>query len=97
MYAPYTLLHKDIHLFHRYCQKNYDADKEESSDVYLSLIRMYLHPPDLREYGVPRPEQNVDAALRVIACHHHHVNTAEVGAILKPYPRPYFQFLSVVC
>ncbi len=64
-----------------YCRKNYDADKEESSDVYLSLIRMYLHPPDLKEYGVPRPEPNVNAALRVIACHHHHVNTAEVGGV----------------
>lgn len=68
-----------------YCQKNYDADKEESNDVYLSLIRMYLHPPDLREYGVPRPEPNVDAALRVIACHHHHVNTAEVGGVMSKY------------
>ena len=64
-----------------YCRKNYDADKEESSDVYLSLIRMYLHPPDLREYGVPRPEPNVEAALRVIACHHYHVNTAEVSQV----------------
>ena len=73
-----------MHVY-RYCQKSYDPDKEESSEVYLSLIRMYLHPPDLREYGVPRPDPNVDAALRVLACHHHHVNTAEVGAMDKGF------------
>ena len=64
---------------YRYCRKNYDPEKEESHEVYLSLVRMYLHPPDLREYGVPMPEPNVDNALRVLACHHHHVDTAEVS------------------
>ena len=47
--------------------------------MYLSLIRMYLRPPDLREYGVPVPEPNVEAALKVLATHHHQVDTAEVS------------------
>ena len=40
---------------------------------------MYLRPPDLKEYGVPKPEANVDAALKVLASHHHQVDTAEVS------------------
>ena len=71
----------------RYCRKNYDPDKEESHEVYLSLIRMYLHPPDLKEYGVPAPKPNVHAALHVLAMHHHRVNTAEVSRRL---PLAYF-------
>ena len=66
----------------RYCRNNYDPDKEESHEVYLSLIRMFLRPPDLREYGVPVPEPNVEAALKVLAAHHHHVDTAEVRLVI---------------
>lgn len=51
--------------------------------MYLSLIRMYLRPPDLREYGVPVPEPNVEAALKVLATHHHQVNTAEVSKLIS--------------
>ena len=63
---------------------NYDPDREDSRDVYLCLINMYLSPPKLEEYGISvdkseRPVRNVKAALDVLTSHHHLMDTTKVG------------------
>lgn len=72
-----------MHIRFSYCLKNYDPDKEDSKDVYLCLIKMYLSPPNLTDYGIKvpegsQPEPNVDDALRVLMSHHHVIDTAKV-------------------
>ena len=67
----------------RYCRKNFDPEREESREVYLSLIKMYLSPPNLSDYGIrlpdgTQPEANVEDALRVLAAHHGLIDTAKV-------------------
>ncbi len=71
----------------RYCRVNYDQDREESRDVYLCLINMYLSPPRLEEYGISvakseRPVRNVKAALDVFTAHHHLMDTTKVHMCL---------------
>lgn len=64
---------------------NYDPDQEKSKDVYLCLIKMYLSPPDLADYGIrlldntTKPETNVRAALSVLTKHHHLIDTTRVS------------------
>ena len=54
-----------------------------SAQVYLSLIKMYLSPPDLVSYGIrlpegSLPEANVEDALKVLTAHHHLVDSTKV-------------------
>ena len=54
-----------------------------TSQVYLCLIKMYLSPPNLAEYGIrlpdgSQPEANVNDALRVLTAHHDLIDTAKV-------------------
>ena len=51
--------------------------------VYLSLIKMYLSPPNMDDYGISlpggvKPEPNVNAALRVLTMHHDLIDTVKV-------------------
>ena len=69
---------------HRYCRANYDPEQEKSKDVYLCLIKMYLSPPNLADYGIRlpdglQPEANVRDALSMLTRHHHLMDTAKVG------------------
>ena len=68
---------------HSYCRRNYDPEREESREVYLCLIKMYLSPPNLADYGIrlpdgSQPEANVEDALKVLASHHGLIDTAKV-------------------
>ena len=74
---------------------NYDPDQEKSKDVYLCLIKMYLSPPNLEDYGIrlpdaTQPEANVRDALSMLTRHHHLMDTAKVcnreGGSLVPRP-----------
>ena len=55
--------------------------------VYLSLIKMYLSPPNMDDYGISlpggvKPEPNVNAALRVLTTHHDLIDTVKVINLL---------------
>lgn len=83
----YAHVLKEPEMAEEYCRKNYDPEREESREVYLSLIKMYLCPPDLREYGIrlpegSQPEANVEDALRVLTAHHNLIDTAKVMDLL---------------
>ena len=54
--------------------------------VYLSLLKMYMSPPDLeKEYGIclpngsPRPTPNLKLAIQVLTTHHCKIDTIKVG------------------
>ena len=70
----------------RYCRANYDPEQERSKDVYLCLIKMYLSPPNLGDYGIQlpgdatQPEANVKDSLSVLTRHHHLIDTTKVRA-----------------
>lgn len=51
--------------------------------VYLSLLRMYLSPPDAHCLGpikmeLSEPQANLQAALQVLELHHSKLNTTKV-------------------
>ena len=51
--------------------------------VYLSLLRMYLSPPDVHCLGpikmeLAEPQANLQAALQVLELHHSKLNTTKV-------------------
>lgn len=53
--------------------------------VYLSLLRMYLSPPDAHCLGpikmeLSEPQANLQAALQVLELHHSKLNTTKVKA-----------------
>ncbi|GCC39194.1 hypothetical protein chiPu_0023276, partial [Chiloscyllium punctatum] len=70
-----------------YCHKHYDWNKEGDKDVYLSLLRMYLSPPDIHCVGPIRmeilePQANLQAALQVLELHHSKLDTTKVLSVL---------------
>ncbi|XP_074662539.1 vam6/Vps39-like protein isoform X2 [Tubulanus polymorphus] len=87
--AIYVLILKDIKMAEEYCKKAYSKTKEGNKDVYLSLLRMYLAPPDTTSLGLKRlstpnsnAEINVNAALSLLQEHAAHMNTAKALELL---------------
>lgn len=55
-----------------------------SLQVYLSLLRMYLSPPDAHCLGpikmeLSEPQANLQAALQVLELHHSKLDTTKVS------------------
>lgn len=55
-----------------------------SLQVYLSLLRMYLSPPDVHCLGpikmeLLEPQANLQAALQVLELHHSKLDTTKVS------------------
>ncbi|KAM3919217.1 vam6/Vps39-like protein isoform 4-T4 [Leptodactylus fuscus] len=83
----YVHILKDTNMAEQYCHKHYDSDKDGNKDVYLSLIRMYLSPPDVHCLGpikikLEEPKPNIDAALVVLSQHHAKLNTTKAIDLL---------------
>lgn len=76
------LVHQTVLLICGICYSRHDLSPL-TSQVYLCLIKMYLSPPNLAEYGIrlpdgSQPEANVNDALRVLTLHHDLIDTAKV-------------------
>ncbi|KAM8921627.1 vam6/Vps39-like protein [Pelodytes ibericus] len=83
----YVHILKDTNMAEQYCHKHYDAKKDGSKDVYLSLIRMYLCPPDVHCLGpikikLEEPTANIKAALTVLEQHHGKLDTTKAINLL---------------
>ncbi|XP_075700713.1 vam6/Vps39-like protein isoform X2 [Rhinoderma darwinii] len=83
----YVHILKDTSMAEQYCHKYYDYAKDGNKDVYLSLIRMYLSPPDVHCLGpikikLEEPKPNISAALAVLEQHHAKLNTTKVIDLL---------------
>ncbi|KAM4013849.1 vam6/Vps39-like protein [Anomaloglossus baeobatrachus] len=83
----YVHILKDTNMAEQYCHKHYDYAKDGNKDVYLSLIRMYLSPPDGHCLGPIKMKQvlalpNISAALAVLEQHHAKLNTTKAIDLL---------------
>jgi len=58
-----------------YCEKNYGESTQDSQDVYLSLLRVYLKPPD----GIP---PMLNQALNLMTKHFSRINPAKALELL---------------
>ncbi|XP_071963059.1 vam6/Vps39-like protein [Antedon mediterranea] len=86
--AIYAHVLKDTQMAEEYCSRNYHKDIEGSKDVYLSLLCMYLSPPEASSLGVMEnvasPQPNIDAALTVLEMHYQQIDTAKALELLPP-------------
>ncbi|KAA0711496.1 Vam6/Vps39-like protein [Triplophysa tibetana] len=83
----YVHVLKDTHMAEEYCHSHYDPDIIGHKDVYLSLLRMYLSPPDVHFLGpikmeLCEPQANLQAALTVLQLHHSKLNTTKAINLL---------------
>uniref|UniRef100_A0A8C6L4Q0 VPS39 subunit of HOPS complex n=1 Tax=Nothobranchius furzeri TaxID=105023 RepID=A0A8C6L4Q0_NOTFU len=83
----YVHVLKDTHMAEEYCHRHYNSSVEGSKDVYLSLLRMYLSPPDAHCLGpikmeLSEPQANLQAALQVLELHHSKLNTTKAINLL---------------
>uniref|UniRef100_A0AAY4AFE2 CNH domain-containing protein n=1 Tax=Denticeps clupeoides TaxID=299321 RepID=A0AAY4AFE2_9TELE len=83
----YVHILKDTSMAEEYCHKHYDSMTDGHKDVYLSLLRMYLSPPDAHCLGpikmeLSEPQANLQAALHVLELHHSKLNTTKAINLL---------------
>lgn len=83
----YVHILKDTHMAEEYCRWHYSSSVEGNKDVYLSLLRMYLSPPDVHCLGpvkmdMSEPQANLQAALQVLELHHSKLNTTKAINLL---------------
>lgn len=83
----YVHILKDTRMAEEYCRRHYNSSVEGNKDVYLSLLRMYLSPPDVHCLGpikmeVCEPQANLQAALQVLEIHHSKLNTTKAINLL---------------
>uniref|UniRef100_A0A669D893 VPS39 subunit of HOPS complex n=1 Tax=Oreochromis niloticus TaxID=8128 RepID=A0A669D893_ORENI len=83
----YVHILKDTHMAEEYCHGHYNSSVEGNKDVYLSLLRMYLSPPDVHCLGpikmeLSEPQANLQAALQVLELHHSKLNTTKAINLL---------------
>uniref|UniRef100_A0A673FKH1 Vam6/Vps39-like protein n=1 Tax=Sinocyclocheilus rhinocerous TaxID=307959 RepID=A0A673FKH1_9TELE len=77
----YVHILKDTHM----AEDHYHTDTVRA--VYLSLLRMYLSPPDVHFLGpikmeLCEPQANLQAALKVLQLHHSKLNTTKAINLL---------------
>ncbi|XP_022091314.1 vam6/Vps39-like protein [Acanthaster planci] len=84
--AIYAHVLKDTRRAEEYCRRNYARDPQTNKDVYLSLFKTYIKPPDassLRIMASIEPSKpNIKAALEVLQFHHDKVDTARALEML---------------
>ncbi|KAM9787052.1 vam6/Vps39-like protein isoform X2 [Syngnathus typhle] len=83
----YVHILKDTRMAEEYCHSHYSSAVEADKDVYLSLLRMYLSPPDAHCLGpikmeLSEPQANLQAALEVLELHHSKLNTTKAIDLL---------------
>lgn len=83
----YVHILKDTRMAEEYCHGHYDPAANGNKDVYLSLLRMYLSPPDVHFLGpikmeLCEPQANLQAALNVLQLHHSKLNTTKAINLL---------------
>nr|XP_046269052.1 vam6/Vps39-like protein isoform X2 [Scatophagus argus] len=83
----YVHILKDTRMAEEYCHRHYNSSVEGNKDVYLSLLQMYLSPPDVHSLGpikmeLSEPQANLQAALHVLELHHSKLNTTKAINLL---------------
>ncbi|KAF1374476.1 hypothetical protein PFLUV_G00229490 [Perca fluviatilis] len=83
----YVHILRDTRMAEEYCHGHYNSLVEGNKDVYLSLLRMYLSPPDVHclrpiKMELSEPQANLQAALHVLELHHSKLNTTKAINLL---------------
>lgn len=85
--AIYTCVLQDRSKAENYCRNTYNPKLENSRDVYLSLLRLYVSPPDAATMCglVPSPpdwQPNVNAALTLLQEHPNEIDSMKALSIM---------------
>lgn len=82
--AIYIYVLKDIKMAEQYCRRQYEKNKDENRNVYLSLVKMYLKPQDLPSLGLSHSafsdcdmEPKVEEALAVLNEHNQKIDVIQ--------------------
>ncbi|XP_068607816.1 vam6/Vps39-like protein [Brachionichthys hirsutus] len=83
----YVHILKDTSMAEKYCHRHYNSLVHGNKDVYLSLLRMYLSPPDAHCLGpikmeLTEPQANLQVALHVLEVHHSKLDTTKAINLL---------------
>lgn len=87
-----------VHILHdtpaaeRYCQEYFERNREENKDVYLDLLKMYLHPPSSSALGISAgqgftPKPSMEAALRLMKEHAPKIDSTKALELLPATTR----------
>lgn len=87
-----------VHILHdtpaaeRYCQGYFERNREENKDVYLDLLKMYLHPPSSSALGISAgqgftPKPSMEAALRLMKEHAPKIDSTKALELLPATTR----------
>jgi len=88
--AIYVHKLENIEMAEEYCRKNYNESSEDGKDIYLSLLKVYLHPP----VGA---SPKIDPAYKLLNSHYNkHINTTKALDLLPADARitqlcPFFE------
>lgn len=77
--AIYIHILHDTKLAEEYCQRNFNEGRDGSKDVYVSLLRMYLEPPEISGKAV---KPNIAVALNVLQEHRQKIAIAKALELL---------------
>ncbi|KAK5582711.1 hypothetical protein RB653_004296 [Dictyostelium firmibasis] len=91
--AIYAHKLKNFTMAEEYCDRHYNRDSEESRDVYLSLLNVYLKPTDSNSSPL------LDPALKLLNKHYRSINTPKALSLLPlntPIDQLYPFFESVI-
>eukprot|EP01112_Ceratiomyxa_fruticulosa_P013612 TRINITY_DN3831_c0_g1_i1.p1 TRINITY_DN3831_c0_g1~~TRINITY_DN3831_c0_g1_i1.p1 ORF type:complete len:240 (+),score=42.88 TRINITY_DN3831_c0_g1_i1:372-1091(+) len=66
---------KNFEMAEEYCNRHYSQDKEESRDVYLALLRVYLSSP----------EPMIQPAMALLSKHYQRIDTPKALSLLPPH------------
>jgi len=66
---------KNFEMAEEYCARHYNSEKEESRDVYLSLLKVYLQPPEPQK-PMTQP------AMNLLSKHYQRLNTPKALELL---------------
>ncbi|PRP83726.1 hypothetical protein PROFUN_09058 [Planoprotostelium fungivorum] len=75
---------KDYRLAEEYCTKNYNPDKEEASEVFLTLMKVYLKPAEKDRASGGVIEPTIKPALELLNKHYKRMNVTKALELLPP-------------
>lgn len=84
----YIMILQDPIAAEEHCRKYHNKDNKEDSDVYLALLKTYLHPPEPAVLGLSEyqyePKPNHAAALALLEEHPTSIDLVKALEILPP-------------
>lgn len=89
--AIYTNILHDYKAAENYCNLYYNKTNPDDAQVFLTLLKMYAHPPDNSILGflhanvAKSPKPNVPQALKIIKDYANRIDTGEFSDLIRFY------------